>query len=78
MARLQYNHRGRAFFGAAAAAHAFAVVYPGVQPFIYANGFHGTDFLAAAAGYTFRFVYYCMTFWQGGAPFDFEYYFTVL
>ena len=64
MPRLQCDDGCGAFFSAAPAAYAFSIIDTGVQAFVYPDGPHGTDFLAAAAGYTFFLIHYSMSFWQ--------------
>ena len=61
---LQCDDGSGAFFGAATATYAFSIIDAGVKTFVYPDCSHGADFLAAAAGHTFRFVYCSMSFWQ--------------
>ena len=62
MSRLQCDDGSGALFGAATAAYAFSIIDSGVQAFVYPDGLHRADLLAAAAGYAFFLIDYSMSF----------------
>ena len=61
---LQCDDGSGAFLGTAAAADAFSILNKGVQAFVYPDGSHRADLLAAAAGHAFFLIHYSMSFWQ--------------
>ena len=68
MPRLQGDDRCGTLFGATTAANAFRFIDAGEKAFVYPDSPHGTDFLAAAAGHAFFFLYCSMSFWHNETP----------